>query len=110
MSPVSAADERDSSEVLLEDAVKRQGFQGVGLQANVGAEAQPLAHCGGCMGQTWVLGLGGLPEEQDEAGKKERRRWDERMGSTRRLEDKMHSQDRQSHRSKRRLEVLCMVP
>lgn len=51
MSPVSAADERDSSEVLLEDAVKRQGFQGVGLEANVGAE--PLALCGGCMGQTW---------------------------------------------------------
>lgn len=51
MSPVLAADERDSSEVLLEDAVKRQGFQGVGLEANVGAE--PLAHCGGCMGQTW---------------------------------------------------------
>lgn len=77
MSPVSAADERDSSEVLLEDAVKRQGFQGVGLEANVGAEAEPLAHCGGCMGQTWVLGLGGLAEEQDKAGKKEKRRWDE---------------------------------
>lgn len=46
-----------------------------------------------------VLGLGGLVEEQDKAGKKERRRWDERMESTGNLEDKMHSQDRQSHRS-----------
>lgn len=36
VSPVSAADERDSSEALLEDAVKRQGFQGVGLEPHVG--------------------------------------------------------------------------
>lgn len=29
-----------------------------------------------------MLGLDGLAEEQDKAGKKERRRWDERMEST----------------------------
>lgn len=41
MFPVSAADERDSSEVLLEDAVKRQGFQGVGLEPAVGLRQSP---------------------------------------------------------------------
>lgn len=40
MSPVSAAGERDSSEVLLEDAVKRQGFQGEGLEASAGGWRQ----------------------------------------------------------------------
>lgn len=60
MFPVSAADERDSSEVLLEDAVKRQGFQGVGLEPDVGAEAEPLAHSGGCMGQIWEGSWGSL--------------------------------------------------
>lgn len=83
MSPVSAADERDSSEVLLEDAVKRQGFQGVGLEAHVGAEAEPLAVEAAWdrrgKGVLQVLGLSGLAEEQDKAGKKEKRRWDERM-------------------------------
>lgn len=36
MSPVPAAGERDSNEVLLEDTVKRQGFQGEGLEASGG--------------------------------------------------------------------------
>lgn len=40
MSPVSAASERDSSEALLEDAVKRQGFQGKGLEAPGGSLRQ----------------------------------------------------------------------
>lgn len=36
MSLVPAVGERDSSEALLEDAVKRQGFQGEGLEASRG--------------------------------------------------------------------------
>lgn len=40
MSPVSATSERESSEALLEDAVKRQGFQGEGLEASRGGLRQ----------------------------------------------------------------------
>lgn len=75
MSPVSAADERDSSEVLLEDAVKRQGFQGVGLEAYVGAEAEPLAHCEGCMGQMWEGSAAGVGARWD--GRGARQGWEE---------------------------------
>lgn len=95
MSPVPAAGERDSNEVLLEDTVKRQGFQGEGLEASGGGgggEAEPPAHHRGCVEQTdmgkeqpqgiraqWV-GRGARRGKDGKEDREKRRRWGERMG------------------------------